>query len=178
MKHLQYQPRWILFVCGFFAHSIIFPSYGDVKITREGLQILIFARHLQPLNRDLWHVITSMISVKIVISEDPLHLAFGSRGVTTCFNDFGLSRLGFEHPAFHLRSDQSNRLTHRCSQRRWKAKSRWHLIKASTGGIGYLRAPGSPRLPFPASKHTLKSLVCSFKMILPFGDRPFLYCFC
>ena len=39
----------------------------------------------------------------MVISEDPWHThtccqAFGSGAVTTCFNDLGLLRLGFEHP--------------------------------------------------------------------------------
>ena len=51
------------------------------------------------------------------ISEDPwhlhLHLAFGSAAVTTCFNDLGLSRLGFEHPTFRLRGKRSNLLRHR-----------------------------------------------------------------
>ena len=35
--------------------------------------------------------------------------------VTTCFNDLGLSRLGFEHPTFRMRGEHCNRLPHRCS---------------------------------------------------------------
>ena len=38
--------------------------------------------------------------------------AFGSVADTTCFNDLGLSRLRFEHPAFHLWGERSNRLRH------------------------------------------------------------------
>ena len=34
--------------------------------------------------------------------------AFGSGAVTTCFNDLGLSRLGFEHPTIRLRGERSN----------------------------------------------------------------------
>ena len=33
--------------------------------------------------------------------------AFDSGAVTTCFNDLGLSRLGFEHPTFRLRGEHS-----------------------------------------------------------------------
>ena len=38
---------------------------------------------------------------------------FDSGAVTTCFNDWGLSRLGFEHPTFRLRGERSNPLRHR-----------------------------------------------------------------
>ena len=33
--------------------------------------------------------------------------AFGSGALTTCFNDLGLSRNGFEHPNFRLRGERS-----------------------------------------------------------------------
>ena len=36
--------------------------------------------------------------------------------VTTCFNDLGLSRLGFEHPTFRLRDQRSNPLRQRRGQ--------------------------------------------------------------
>ena len=39
--------------------------------------------------------------------------AFSSASVTTCFYEFSLSRLRFEHPTFLLRGDRSNRLRHR-----------------------------------------------------------------
>ena len=39
--------------------------------------------------------------------------AFGSRAVTACFNDLGLSRLGFDHPTFRLRRELNNPLRHR-----------------------------------------------------------------
>ena len=50
----------------------------------------------------------------MVISDDPWHTdcrAFSSGAVTTCFNDLGLSRLGFDHPTFRLR--RSHPLRHR-----------------------------------------------------------------
>ena len=33
----------------------------------------------------------------------------GNVMITTCFNDLGLSRLGFEHPKFLLRGERFNR---------------------------------------------------------------------
>ena len=39
--------------------------------------------------------------------------ALGSGGVTTCFYDLGLSRLGIEHPTFRLQGERSNTLRHR-----------------------------------------------------------------
>ena len=39
--------------------------------------------------------------------------AFGSRTVTTCFNDLGLSGLEFQHPLFRLRGERSIPLRHR-----------------------------------------------------------------
>ena len=47
----------------------------------------------------------------MVISEDPWHSHL-LPVVTTCFNDWGLSRLGFEHPTFRLRGDRSNPVRH------------------------------------------------------------------
>ena len=87
-----------LFVCTFSSHSRIFHSFGDFTISGEGLQILIYARLLWPL-----------------ISEGSLarHIykrAFGSGAVTTCLNDVGLSRLGFEDPI--LLAGGANALTH------------------------------------------------------------------
>ena len=39
--------------------------------------------------------------------------AIGSGAVTICFNDLGLSRLGFEHPTFRMRGERCNPLRHR-----------------------------------------------------------------
>ena len=39
--------------------------------------------------------------------------AIGSGAVTTCYDDLGLSRLGFEHPAFRMLSERYYRLRHR-----------------------------------------------------------------
>ena len=73
---------------------------------RHGSQILTYARYLRPLsskgslachtNCDTGH------SYIMVISEDlwQSHLlpSVGSEAVTACYNELGLSRLGFEHP--------------------------------------------------------------------------------
>ena len=97
-----------------------FHSIGDVTITGEVQQILTNARQSWPLSNegslachtycDAGHAFI------IVISEDRdtdiYCLAFGSGAVTICFNDLGLSRLGFEHPTFRLRGERSNRLRH------------------------------------------------------------------
>ena len=40
--------------------------------------------------------------------------AFGSGDDITCFNDVGLSRLGFEHSTFRFQSERSNPLRHGC----------------------------------------------------------------
>ena len=84
-----------LFDCRLSSHSRIFHSYGDVTITGEGLQILTYA----PRTHDTHSYCQ----------------AFGSREVTTCFYDFGLSRLGLEHPTFRLQGECSNSLRYRCS---------------------------------------------------------------
>ena len=104
IKTLEYFVLFVcLFVClKFFVHSRIFYSLGDVTSAGKGVQIFTFARHLWPLSSDgslatlLWHG-TSLYN----------------GAVTTCFNDLGLSRLGFEHPNFRLRGELSNPLRHR-----------------------------------------------------------------
>ena len=106
-----------LLVWGFSSHSRIFHSYGNVTITGEGLQILTYARHLWPLSSETSLACQTGQPFIIVIFEDrdtqTYCLAFGSRAVTTCFNDLGLSRLVFEHPTFCLPGERSNRLRHR-----------------------------------------------------------------
>ena len=42
--------------------------------------------------------------------------AFGSEAVNKCFNDLGLSRLGFKHPTFCMRGVRSNQLRLRGGQ--------------------------------------------------------------
>ena len=46
------------------------------------------------------------------VTLTPIAEHFGSGAVTTCFNDLGLSQLGFEHPTFCLRGKRSNPLCH------------------------------------------------------------------
>ena len=62
----------------------------------------------------MWHG----ASVYMVISVHPWHShlycrEFGSGAATTCFYDWGLSRMEFEHPTFRLRGEGSNPLRHR-----------------------------------------------------------------
>ena len=54
----------------------------------------------------------------MVISEDTQTYcwAFDSAAVTTCINELGLLRLGFEHPTFRLQDQRSDRLRHRRGQ--------------------------------------------------------------
>ena len=80
---------------------IIFHSFVDVTMafTGERLQILTYARHLWALS--------SESSLECHINCDCP--AYGTGAVTTCFNELGLSLLGFEHPFFHLRNERSNR---------------------------------------------------------------------
>ena len=47
------------------------------------------------------------------VTLTPIAERFGSGAVTACFNDLGLSQLGFEHPTFCLRGKRSNPLRHR-----------------------------------------------------------------
>ena len=41
-----------LFVWGFYSHSGIFHSYGDVTITDQGIQMFTYARHSWPLSSE------------------------------------------------------------------------------------------------------------------------------
>ena len=58
------------------------------------------------------HLLCHGATVYNGISEDPWHShrAFGNGAVTTCFYNLGLSRPGFEHPTFRMRSESSTRL--------------------------------------------------------------------
>ena len=48
----MYLGFFFIVVGGLSSHSRIFPSYGDVTITGEGLNILTYARHSLPLSRE------------------------------------------------------------------------------------------------------------------------------
>ena len=93
-----------------------FHSYGDVTITGEGLQILTYTRHLWPL----WS--ESSLACQTYCDTHPFKwscaktsdthaywLALSKGAITTCacFNDLGLSRLGFEHSTFRMQSECS-----------------------------------------------------------------------
>ena len=65
------------FVWSFSIHPRIFHSFGDVTITDEGLQILIYARHSSPFSIECsltyqTHCDTGQPFI-MIISEDPWH---------------------------------------------------------------------------------------------------------
>ena len=107
----------------FSSHSRDFHSYGDVNITGEGMQFLTYVRHLLPLGSegslarhnfcDTGHLLIMVRSSPRTRETHTYCRACCSGAVTTCFNDIGLLRLGFEHPTFRLRGERSIPLRHR-----------------------------------------------------------------
>ena len=84
---------------------------GDFTITDEGLQILTYTRHSCPWSSEcslachmycdtghLWDLVT------LTPVADP---------VTTCFNNFVLSLMEFEHPTFRMQDQNCNRQLYR-----------------------------------------------------------------
>ena len=83
-------------ICRWWA--VNFDLCSDLMVTEQwGFFIL---SHL------LWHQAS-------VYNTHTLIRAFDSGAVTTCFQDLGLWRLGFKHPTFRFRNEQSNPLRHR-----------------------------------------------------------------
>ena len=105
----------------FFSHSRISHSYGDITITGEGFSNFDLCSVLMAIEQwgfySVPHLLWHGASVYMVISEDPWHSyllpRLSSGAVTTCFNDLGLSRLGFEHPTFRLWGERSKSQCHR-----------------------------------------------------------------
>ena len=91
---------------------------GCSNPSREGLQILNYARHSWPFSSEgslACHTYcdTGHPFIIVISRTSDTHTysrAFSSGAVTTCFSDLGLSRLGFEHPIFCLRGQRSNLL--------------------------------------------------------------------
>ena len=85
---------------------------------RKGLQILILLYwHSWPLSSEgSWacHTYCLLWWSPKTCDTHTSSGAFSSGAITTCFSDLGLSRLGFEHPAFRMRDERPNRLCH-CS---------------------------------------------------------------
>ena len=100
-----------LFVRGLSSHSRAFHSNWDITIAGKGLQILTYARHSWQLSSegslachtycDTGHPF--IWSSPRIRDTHTYCRVFGSRAVTTCFNDLCMSRLGFKNPTFHLR---------------------------------------------------------------------------
>ena len=103
-------------------HSIIFHSYGDVTITGEGVNFGPCPAAMTPgqwgffsVTHLPWHgesVYNDHIRAPMTLAA--IREGFGSGAFTTCFNDWGLSRLGFELPTYRLHGECSNPLRHRC----------------------------------------------------------------
>ena len=119
---------YVICFLSFSSHSWNFHSYGDVSITGEGLQILTYARHSCPLNSEgslACHTYCDTAHPFIMViswtrDTQTCNRAFSGGAVTICFYDLGLSRMGFEHPNFRMRSERSNRLRDR--------RGPWRLI--------------------------------------------------
>ena len=106
----------------YLSHFVSTPSYGDVSITGEGLQILTFARHLPvwSLSSDgsfACHIFCgSGHPLIMVIYEGRWHsYLLPSVWQWSCqysISDLDLSRLGFKHLIFRLPDERSDRLCH------------------------------------------------------------------
>ena len=96
----------------FFSTSF---SCGDVTIIRKGLLILTYAQCLQLLSSEassVFHTYCDMGHLWIWSSLRTCNthyccLVFGSRAVTTCINNLGEWRKGFEHPTFCMQAECS-----------------------------------------------------------------------
>ena len=121
-KDIVDKAMFCLFVC-LFGFIVLLENFSLIwrrPLAGEGL-LFTYARHSWPFSSEGFlachtYCDTGHPSI-IVISEDPWHShvlpRVGSRAVTTCFYDLGLSRLGFKHPSFRLRGERSNPMRHR-----------------------------------------------------------------
>ena len=97
----------------YFCHS-----HGHVTITGKRLQILTNATHLWALSSEdalMCHIYCGIAHpfVLVISKTRDTYTSIGSVAVSTCFNDFSQSLLGFEHPVFRLRGKRSKRIRHR-----------------------------------------------------------------
>ena len=111
-----------LFVCLFLcflvfsSHSRMFPQMKTFYYRRRlGVQILTYTRHSLAWSSGGSLACHTFCDTSImVISKDPWisHLLCRSGSFTICFNDLGISRLGFKHLAFRMQGKRSNGLGH------------------------------------------------------------------
>ena len=126
-----------------FCFNIIFHSYGCVIFTGEGFQILTYARHAWPLNSE-GSKPTVTRNMRLWCSSPRTRdthtycRAFGNGAVTTCLNDLGLLRLGFDHPTFRLRRERSNRLRHRLGWETCKCKIEYFMTNIALSVWNYI----------------------------------------
>ena len=110
-----------IFVClEFFVPLENFKSYRLYTITGENFDLFLALMTIEQRGfLSVHHLLCHESSVYNGHLQGPrtdTHTycrAFGSRAVIACFNDLGLSRLGFEHPSFRLRRELNNPLRHR-----------------------------------------------------------------
>ena len=106
-----------MFVCGFPSHLRIFHSYGDITMTGNRLQSLIYTRQLWTLSSECslachTNCETGHLFI-MVISEDPWHThLLPSVWQWSCHYMF--IRLWYVIQTFHLRGDRLNPPCHRC----------------------------------------------------------------
>ena len=110
-----------LFVWSFSSQSRIFHSFGDdhcrwTAAHFDVCSVLISVEQWGFFN--VPHLLWNGASVYNGHLQWPVALttlcrAFGSGAVTSCFNDLGLSQLGFEHPTFRMWGERSYQLRHR-----------------------------------------------------------------
>ena len=102
--------RW--FVClfrVFLPLENIFQSYRDLTITSEGLQILTYVRHPQPLSSEGFCDTPTVTGAKPLWTSprtcdtDTCCQAFGSEAITTCFNNLVCPGRGSNPDLTHVR---------------------------------------------------------------------------
>ena len=113
---------FVFFVCvGVFVSLENFHSYGDVTITGEGLQILTYARHSWSLSSEGSLACPTYCDTGqpfiMVNPEYPWHShllpSFWQWSCLYLFLRLRSTVAGIRRPNFRLRSERSNRLSHR-----------------------------------------------------------------
>ena len=126
------------FVCFFlWGFSLIWSRHHyRWRVANIDLCLAFMARGIFSMSRLLWHGASVYNPFIIVISEEPMtHTccrALSSGAVSTCFYNLGLSRLGFEHPAFCTQGKHPNWLHHRL-------RFRFYCVHVSINSIIHFR---------------------------------------
>ena len=133
--------RFCLYVWSFLSHSRIFPSYGNVTIADEGLQIWpMLGTHMAielwgflSVPHLLWHrasIYNGHIRGPVTLTPIAKHLE-----LSLPVYDLVLSRLGFEHPTFRLLGECSYPLRH-CSGPHIKQNNNHYMCNKTNYSLG------------------------------------------